>query len=142
MRWALYIVGFAAVVLSAAWSYRVTYATQSALDDAQRLRWEIRREREAIAVLEAEYAWLNAPERLAALVRANNDILRLKPMTPEIFAVMSEIEYPAPDDGMEPVAIIDLDDVGPETFFSPAPRPRPALRTQTQPESRQARFDE
>lgn len=125
MRWALYIAGFAIVVVAAAWSYRVTYATQGAFDAAAKLRGEIRREREAIAVLEAEWAWLNAPARLSRLVAENNDILGLAPMTPDVFAVMSEIETPSPDDGLEPVAIIDLDEAGPETIFAPSPRPRP-----------------
>ena len=129
MRWFLYIVGVALVVATAFWSYRMTYRTQDAFERVAELRSEITREREAIAVLEAEWAWLNAPERIAALVKAHEDELGLAPMTPEVFARIDEIEEPPVDDRMEPIALIGMEEVGPVSLptpdASPAPRPRP-----------------
>ena len=129
MRWILYIFGVALVVATAFWSYRMTYRTQDAFDQVAELRREITREREAIAVLEAEWAWLNSPERIAALVKTHEDELGLFPMAPETFARVDEIAEPPVDDGMEPVALIGFEEVGPVSLptpeASPAPRPRP-----------------
>ncbi|MEM7546564.1 MAG: cell division protein FtsL [Pseudomonadota bacterium] len=127
MRWAFYIVGLCLVVASAAWSYRVTYHTQTALDQVALLRSDIRREREAISVLKAEWAWLNRPARLERLVRDHGASLDLAALAPDQFAEISEIAMPPVDDGMEPVALIDLDEAGPETIFAPPPQPRPVL---------------
>lgn len=145
MRWALYLVGFVMVVATAFWSYRMTYRTQNALDRVASLRGEIAREREAIAVLQAEWAWLTAPERLRALVEAHADDLKLEPMTPERFARIDEIAEPPVDDGLDPVALIDLDEAGPATLptptAAPAPRPRPALAERVAIEPLEARLE-
>ena len=129
MRWALYLCGVALAVAVGAWSYQVTYATQDAFKEVSKLRRDIAREREAIAVLQAEWAWLNAPERLTALVKEHEAELGLVPMAPERFARIDEIELPPIDDGMEPVALIGMDEVGPVTLptptAAPAPQPRP-----------------
>ncbi|MEL6792636.1 MAG: cell division protein FtsL [Pseudomonadota bacterium] len=129
MRWALYLLGVGLVAMSASWSYKMTYRTQDAFAEVVDLRRDIAREREAITVLEAEWAWLNAPERLAALVKAHEDELGLSPMIPEHFARLDEIAEPPVDDGLEPVALIGMDEVGPVTLpnpvAAPAPRPRP-----------------
>ena len=129
MRWALYLVGVALVVATAFWSYRMTYGTQDAFDEVAKLRREIAREREAISVLEVEWAWLTAPERIAKLVKENERALGLAPMAPERFARVDEIAEPPIDDGLEPVALIDMGDVGPVSLpnpaAAPAPRPRP-----------------
>ncbi len=46
-------------------------------------------------------------------------------MIPERFAELYEIDPPQPDDGMEPVAIIGLDELAPRLGSAPAPTPRP-----------------
>lgn len=129
MRWALYLAGVALVVVTAFWSYRMTYGTQDALDEAAELRREIARERESIAVLSVEWAWLTSPERLAALAKEHDLALGLLPMAPERFARIDEIAEPPVDDGLEPVDLIGLRDIGPVTLpnpdAAPAPRPRP-----------------
>ena len=79
----------------------------------------------AIAVLQADWAYLNAPERLERLVAENASRLGLKPIIPERFAELSEIDPPQPDDGMEPVAIIGLDEIKPRLGAAPPPSPRP-----------------
>lgn len=126
MRGALYLVGVALIVAMAFWSYRMNYETQDRVDVVRQLQRDIVREREAITVLQAEWAYLNAPGRLARLADEHRGELGLGPMTPEIFAHIGEVGEPSPDDGMEPVAIIDLDDVAPYLALSPSPSPRPA----------------
>lgn len=125
MRAPLYLMGVLMVVFTAFWSYRMTYATQDRYAAIAELRREIGRERQAIAVLRADWAYLNAPERLETLVAAHGAALGLGPMTPEHFAMAGEIAMPAADDGMAPVAIIDLDDLAPRLTAAPRPAPRP-----------------
>ncbi len=125
MRGVIYLFCIFLVVVSAYWSYSVTYKTQDKVEVAEQLRRKINKERRAIAVLRAEWAYLNAPERLEALVGQHAARLGLKPMVPERFAELGDIEPPQPDDGMEPVAIIDLDELIPWLGASPVPTPRP-----------------
>lgn len=126
MRGALYLVGFAMIVAMAFWSYRMNYETQDRVELVSALQRDIVRERAAITVLQAEWAYLNAPERLARLADEHRGELGLGPMTPEVFAHVSEIGEPSPDDGLEPIAIIDLDAIAPYLSLSPSPSPRPA----------------
>jgi hypothetical protein len=126
MRGAAYLIGFAAIVAMAFWSYRMNYETQDRVEIVRDLQHDIIREREAITVLQAEWAYLNAPERLTRLADEHWSELGLGPLTPETFAHIGEVGMPSPDDGMEPVAIIDLDAVGPYLSLSPSPSPRPA----------------
>ena len=58
------------------------------------LRQEIADEREAIAVLEAEWAYLNRPDRLKALVAANAAELGLEELTPDRFGEASMVAFP------------------------------------------------
>lgn len=125
MRGVVYLFSIFMVVVAAYWSYSVTYKTQDKLEVAEKLRSAIGRERRAIAVLQADWAYLNAPERLEKLVAENASRLGLKPMIPERFAELGEIDPPQPDDGMEPVAIIGLDDLTPQLGAAPPPTPRP-----------------
>ena len=71
MKLVLYLSAAVLVVVCATWAYRVNYATQEAMDRVADLRSEIAGEREALAVLNAEWAYLNRPDRLSALVSAH-----------------------------------------------------------------------
>jgi hypothetical protein len=82
------------VVVSATWAYRVNYATQEAMGRLDELRQEIAREREAIAVLNAEWAYLNRPDRLQALAAANAEALGLEELTPDQFGEASMVAFP------------------------------------------------
>lgn len=86
-----------AVMALAFWAYHENYATKAALDDVARLEREIADQREALAVLNAEWAYLNRPDRLRDLVELNFDRLRLLPMLPEHFGTVSDIPYPVPE---------------------------------------------
>ena len=71
------------IVAIAGWAYNVNYKTMTALDEVSALRGQIAKERESLQVLKVEWAYLNAPDRLARLVEQHNDALRLVPMTPD-----------------------------------------------------------
>lgn len=91
LGFALAMVG---VVAAAAWAYNVNYQTKTALGRVDRLRAEIAAEREAVEVLRVEWAYLNAPDRLARLVALNNDRLELMPMGPAHFEEVAAVPFP------------------------------------------------
>jgi hypothetical protein len=97
MRGVIYFVAAAAVALTAFWAYRVNYAAQEALGRVQAARAAIAAEREALAILRADWAWLNGPDRLSRLAAANAAALGLVPLAGERFADASEVPEPPPD---------------------------------------------
>ena len=102
MRLVLHLSAVVLVVVCATWAYRVNYATQEALNRVAELEAEIAREREALAVLDAEWAYLNRPDRLRALVTASAKALGLVELTPEQFGETAMVAYPP-----EPDEILD-----------------------------------
>jgi hypothetical protein len=102
---------------SATWAYNINYRTKTALGRIDTLRGQIAAEREAAEVLRVEWAYLNAPERLARLVELNSERLKLEPMGPQGFDEVAAVPYPprAPAPGSEPGS----DDAAP--VFEPEP---------------------
>lgn len=94
MRLVLHVSAAVFLAVCATWAYRVNYETQEALGRVEALRAEIAREREALAVLNAEWAYLNRPERLRALVAAHSETLKLVPLQPEQFGEAAMVAYP------------------------------------------------
>lgn len=82
------------VVLAAGWAYHVNYETAEALDEVRALEREIARQEERIAVLRVEWARLNAPERLRALVGQHNDRLLLMPIASDHYGLTAQVPYP------------------------------------------------
>ncbi len=101
MKTVLYLSLALLVVVFASWAYRVNYATQEAMNRVADLRDEIAREKEALGVLDAEWAYLNRPDRLRRLVNANAQALGLVELTPEQFTDIALIAMP-PDPLAEP----------------------------------------
>lgn len=101
------------IIAAAAWAYNVNYDTREALDRLSDLRSKIAQEREDLQVLRVEWAYLNAPDRLARLVARHNDELALVPMSPETFSYVAAVPYPR-DAPHAPA---------PETAPEPAPEP-------------------
>ena len=66
-----------ALVLAAGWVYEIKYASTRQADRVAKLRVEIRRERDAIAALRAEWAQLDNPDRIQILAKRH---LTLKPI--------------------------------------------------------------
>ena len=77
MRTVMYILTTIAVVGLAFWAYRENYVTQQALSDADRLHANIRAAHARLAVLRAEWAFQNRPDRLRDLADLNFDRLGL-----------------------------------------------------------------
>ncbi|MEM8740967.1 MAG: cell division protein FtsL [Pseudomonadota bacterium] len=96
MRLALYLLGALVATGFGFWAYNVNYDTQEARKRVQTLQADIARERARTAMLRAEWAWLNRPDRLAALVAEHNETLLLMPLDPGHFADIREIAHPAP----------------------------------------------
>lgn len=104
MRILLYLSATVLVVLCAVWAYRVNYSTQDAQNRVADLRAAIAQERETLAVLRAEWAYLNRPDRLAVLVERNADALGLVPLTPEHFADPAMVAFPQPPEDLIPAS--------------------------------------
>jgi cell division protein FtsL len=69
----------AMLVLAAAYVYEIKFETTLQAERLAKLRGEIRRERDAIAVLRAEWAKLDTPARIQSLARRH---LPLQPIAP------------------------------------------------------------
>ena len=106
-----------AIMAIAGWAYSINYNTLTTLDRVSELRGQIAKEREAMQVLRVEWAYLNAPDRLARLVAAHNDQLRLGPLVPEHLGHVAAVPFPK---GHEPEADPEAPS---ETIPIPAARP-------------------
>lgn len=78
------------------WAYHQTILTQTALRQVEQLHRDIGAERERLAVLRAEWAYLNRPDRLRELVDFNFERMGLLPMAPEQFGTVAELPMPRP----------------------------------------------
>ena len=108
------------VVICASWAYRVNYGTQEALNRVADLEDAIAAEHEALAVLDAEWAYLNRPDRLRVLVAENAEALGLVELTPDGFGEVAMVPYPPePEPGPEAVA----EAAGPGAPKAPAAAP-------------------
>jgi len=84
----------ASVLGLAFWAYQENYRTRQALAEMRQLQIEIGRLTEELDMLEAEWAYLNRPDRLRDLVHLNFGALKLMPMTPEHFGRLDQVAYP------------------------------------------------
>ncbi len=94
MRTILSLLLAVAVLGLGAWAYRENYATQSAIAETEGLKQQIGAARARMAVLRAEWAYLNRPDRLNDLAEINFDRLGLLPLQPEQFGQIDEVAYP------------------------------------------------
>ena len=95
MKTLAYLICCGLVISVAYWAYKENYRTQNSLRRVSTLQSEIAAEREAIAVLSAEWAYLNRPDRLRELVDLNFVDLPLLPLMPEHFADVELVAYPS-----------------------------------------------
>jgi len=96
MRSLFYVLSAFAVIGLAIWAYGQNHRTQQAKNEVRELRAEIRSLREALGVQQAEWAYLNRPERLRALADMNFARLGLLPLVGTQFGTIDEIGYPLP----------------------------------------------
>ncbi|SDO43618.1 hypothetical protein SAMN05216196_105299 [Lutimaribacter pacificus] len=102
MRSILTILTACAVIGLAFWAYHENYKTQEALARSEALQNDIAQARARLAVLRAEWAYLNRPDRLRELATLNFDKLGLLPFMPEQFGRVDQVPYP-PNEGLLPV---------------------------------------
>lgn len=95
MKTVLYVLTTLAVVGLAFWAYRENYATQKALAQTDQLHVDIGKAHARLAVLRAEWAYLNRPERLRELANLNFEKLALFPLRPDQFGRVDQVAYPA-----------------------------------------------
>ena len=79
------------VVALAVWAYSENYTTQRALNQVDQLNRDIASAKARLRVLNAEWAWLNRPERLSELARLNFENLELLHLQPDHFGQIDEI---------------------------------------------------
>lgn len=94
MRPLFYILSVLGVIGLAVWAYQQNYAAQTELKRVDRLHRDIAVARERLAVLRAEWAYLNRPDRLRDLAAINFDRLRLLPLSFESFGRVDQIAFP------------------------------------------------
>jgi len=103
MRSFVYVLSALAVMGLAFWAYNENYKTQTALDNADDLQREIGTLLETRSVLNAEWAYLNRPDRLRDLADLNFGQLGLVPLRAEQFGRVEQVAYP--------VLELQLDDI-------------------------------
>ncbi len=94
MRSLMYVLTAVSVIALAFWAYRENYTTQEALGQTQELRAEIGQARDRLAMLKAEWAYLNRPDRLSDLADINFERLQLLPLRPDQFGRIEQVAYP------------------------------------------------
>ncbi len=78
------------------WAYDETVMTQQTVREVEELQRAIGVERERLAILRAEWAYLNRPDRLRDLVDINFERLGLMPLAPDQFGLAVQIPYERP----------------------------------------------
>jgi hypothetical protein len=94
MRSLFYVLTALAVIGLAFWAYHENYKTQAALAEAADLNREIGQLRARVAKLNAEWAYLNRPDRLRDLAELNFERLQLLPLAPEQFGRVDQVAFP------------------------------------------------
>lgn len=114
LLWIIAIAGLAGVL------FQVKYEVQGLEQELAGVQHGIVKDKEAIHVLEAEWSYLNQPERIAELSRR---YLELQPVTAQQIASIVALP-PAPEDMGAVNISVTVDDAG-------APAPLPRLRPET-----------
>ena len=96
MRSFFYVISALVIIGLAFWSYQENYKTRASLRTASSLQNQIGDARQKLAVLRAEWAYLNRPERLRELAEINYDRLGLLPLSPEQFGKIDQVRFPDP----------------------------------------------
>ena len=91
----LNLIVIGALIAAAAYVYRIKFDSTVQAEHLAKLRGELRRERDSIAALRAEWSQLDNPVRIEALAKR---FLKLKPIAPTQFDALDRLpERPTPD---------------------------------------------
>jgi hypothetical protein len=74
----LHIVAISSLIASAGYAYSIKYDTLYYSEQVAKLKSKVQREREAIAVLQAEWQYLDRPDRLQAAADQHLDLQAMK----------------------------------------------------------------
>ncbi|MEM8979307.1 MAG: cell division protein FtsL [Pseudomonadota bacterium] len=112
MRSVLFLSTASLVLLLAGWAYNENYKTKAEIAAVETLQRDIAAKGKRLAVLKAEWAYLNRPDRLRKLAEMKFDELGLLPFEPGQFATTREISKPLPvfdifKDGVEAMARLE-----------------------------------
>lgn len=77
------------------WAYNENYTTQASLKEVRGLHRDIGAAHERLNILEAEWAYLNRPDRLRDLAELNFDRLGLLPLMPDTFGRIDQVAFPS-----------------------------------------------
>lgn len=94
MRSILYVLSAVMVIGLGYWAYKENYTTQANLREVRGLHAQIGAAHAWLNVLQAEWAYLNRPDRLRDLAELNFERLRLLPLMPDAFGRIEAIAYP------------------------------------------------
>lgn len=94
MRSLLYILTALSVIGLAFWAYRENYQTQAEIARTEKINKDIGEARARLAVLRAEWAYLNRPDRLRDLTEVNFERLGLLPLRPDQFGKVDQVAFP------------------------------------------------
>ena len=118
MRGLLYVLSGLAVIGLAFWAYQENYKTQEEIRRLRSLHAQIGAAHERLGMLNAEWAYLNRPDRLTDLADLNFDRLGLLPLMPDAFGAVTDIIYPLPE--ILPITNpIDINSIPPSTEEDP-----------------------
>ena len=82
------------LVLSAAWVYKIKFEATVQIEKVSKMRAQIRRERDAVAILRAEWSQLDRPDRIQQLAQKH---LKSKPIEIAQFDALDKLpERPKP----------------------------------------------
>ncbi len=93
MKSILYVLTALSVFGLALWAYQENYRTQQVLKETRSLQTQIGAAQARLAVLRAEWAYLNRPDRLRELADLNFERLGLLPLRAEQFGRADQIAY-------------------------------------------------
>ena len=125
----LNLVVIVALVAAAAYVYRIKFDSTMQAERLAKIRSEVRRERDTIAALRAEWGELDNPARIEALAKR---YLQLKPVTPTQFNSLDRLPDRPPQfikpDSQDPIGVMieNLEEPDTVTGSIAAPASAPA----------------
>jgi hypothetical protein len=78
MKRLLHFIAITALIASAGYAYSIKYETLFYVEQVAKLKSKVQRERDALAVLQAEWQFLDRPDRLQAAADEHLDLQQMK----------------------------------------------------------------